>query len=265
VFPHDLQFFGAGVSIWNAAFLGAVLIGAVVFRACAATEQELTHPLMRYAVTVYLSALAAQVFAYAFDANTTLLPPPDVSAAAWYLSPVAGPKTLYGVIVLMPASVAAATVGTRMRLGRSLDLWTPAMFTVLAGARIGCLLQGCCYGARSDALGVSFPVGSPVYYQHLAAGLVAEGSASLAVVPTQAIEALVLGAVAWWSLAGRQSRPVFVPAVAAYSLLRFVLEFVRADVERGVYGGLATSQWIAMAVLAAAAVWARVTAAEPNA
>ena len=57
---------------------------------------------------------------------------------------------------------------------------------------------------------------------------------------------------------------LFVPVVAAYSVFRFVIEFVRADVERGFYGPLATSQWIALVVLAAAAIAAarvRVSAA----
>ncbi len=267
MYPHDLHLPGATLSIWNSVFLLAIVAAYFVFRSSVGAEPRLTLPTLRYVVVVYLSALAAQIFAYAFDANTSLTPPPDVSAAAWYLSPLAGPKTLYGVIVLMPVSVALATFGTGLSLRRTLDLWTPAMLVVLATARVGCLLQGCCFGARSDLLGVSFPVGSPVYYQQLGAGLIAAGSPALPVIPTQAIEAAFLAMLALWSLRRRGAADpfgLFVPVVAAYSVFRFVIEFVRADVERGFYGPLATSQWIALVVLAAAAIAAarvRVSAA----
>jgi len=153
-----------------------------------------------------------------------------------------------------------------------LDLWTPALFTLVAGARIGCFLQGCCYGVRSDWLGVSFPVGSPVYYEQLRAGLIPAESPSLGVVPTQAIEAAAVAVIAAVALvfvrdgsAQRRNRlaptrslgppagdgTVFASAVAVYSTFRFVIEFVRGDVERGIHRGLATSQWIAILVLAA--------------
>lgn len=268
MYPHDLHAFGFSVSVWNTMFFVAAAVGYFVLRMSASAEPAFDHLPLRYLVTVYLSALAAQLFAYAFDVNTSLTPPSGVSAAAYYLSPVAGPKTLYGVIVLLPVTVAVATARTRLSLGRALNLWTPALLAVLATARAGCLLQGCCYGARSDVLGVSFAVGSPVYYEQLRAGLIAEGSPSLRVFPTQAIEALFLALVAAWSLrrvARARAGGVFVPAIAAYSVFRFVLEFGRADVERGSYGPLSTSQWIAALVLAAALAAYRIGASPSEA
>jgi len=45
-----------------------------------------------------------------------------------------------------------------------------------------------------------------------------------------------------------------------YAVLRFALEFVRAD-DRGLYAGLSTSQWISLAITAVAAVlWRRFAA-----
>ncbi len=53
---------------------------------------------------------------------------------------------------------------------------------------------------------------------------------------------------------------VFAISFGLYALLRFGLEFLRAD-DRGIYGGLATSQWISVGMLAFCAfVWVRAKA-----
>jgi len=165
----------------------------------------------------------------------------------------------HSTTVVAPLAVAVAAIGSRLSLARALDVWTPALFVVTAGARIGCLLQGCCYGVRSDWAGISFPAGSPVYYEQLRAGLIAEGSPSLGVVPTQAIEAAFVSMIAMVAAdqrradrTDRRDGEAFTLAVAAYSVFRFAIEFVRGDMERGIYAALATSQWIALVVVAAA-------------
>lgn len=258
MFPGwNVHVLGHVLSAWNAMFLVAVLTGHVVFARLVRRENApLGFVHLRFAVVVYLSAIAAQLFAYAFDANTSLALPLGEDPVRYYLNPLAGPKTLYGVIVLMPVSVFLATLGSRIGFARALDLWTRPMLAVLAMARVGCLLEGCCFGARSDLFGVAFPAGSPVYWQQMAAGQLAESAAwSLPVVPTQALEAIVLGGLAVWchtlsSRGGATGGAMFLFAAAAYSVFRFLAEFVRADAERGIYAGLATSQWIAVAVLA---------------
>jgi phosphatidylglycerol:prolipoprotein diacylglycerol transferase len=216
-----------------------------------------TRPLARYAVVVYLSALAAQLFAHAFDATGSLLPPPAVSVASWYLNPLAGPKTLYGVVVLLPLTVWIAGLGAHTPIRRSLDLYTPALLSVLSIARLGCLLQGCCFGLHSSDFGVPFPPGSAAQAQHVVAGLVALGEPSLPVIPTQGLEAVALALLAAWAVRKERRSPnasLFTPAIVVYSIFRFLIEFVRADVDRGLYGPLATSQWIALAILVVVAL-----------
>ncbi len=257
MYSEDVRLFGVTLSIWNAMFLAAVMAGYVVFRFSAG--RTLSLPTLRYLLVVYLSAISAQVFAYAFDTNTSLTPPPEMSLSYYYFHPLAGPKTLYGVIVLMPVSIAIATLGSRDALSRQLDLWTPAMFVVLFVARIGCLMQGCCYGARSDLFGIAFPAGASAYWLQRHAGLIPEDAQwSLPVIPTQGIEAVFLAALAIWSWRRLdQTTPLFLPTVIAYSLFRFAIEFVRADEGRGIYGPLSTSQWIALIVLAVAFAFVR--------
>jgi len=260
MYSHAVHLLGLPLSVWNAVFLISSLSGCLILRRSADSGPTLGFFPLRCLVSLYLIVLGAQLFAYAFDVNTSLRPPNGISYAAYYLNPLAGPKTLYGAVVLMPLAVAVARVGSAMTFARALDVWTPALFTVVAGARLGCFLQGCCYGVRSNSFGISFPVGSPVYYVQLHAKLITEGSPSLPVVPVQAIEAAFLAIVAAVTFKlVRSPRPItcdgalFCAAMAAYSVFRFAIEFVRGDAERGIYGPLSTSQWIAIIVLAASA------------
>jgi phosphatidylglycerol---prolipoprotein diacylglyceryl transferase len=250
VYPHGIHIFGVTVGIWNLAFLIGVLAGYPIF--LHAFRREPAGALLaRYAVVVYLSALAAKYFAYAFDVHGTFRAPPGTSLLSWLFNPVTGPKTLYGVIVLMPISLGLAFVGSGLPLRRILNLATPAMLVVLAIARIGCFLQGCCFGTQSSRFGLSFPPGSPAQGEQVTAGLVAIDAMSIPVVPTQLVEALSLALLAIWC-SWRQrggSTGNFIVAVCFYSLFRFVVEFFRADLDRGIYGPLATSQWIALATL----------------
>lgn len=56
---------------------------------------------------------------------------------------------------------------------QTLDVLAPGMMLGLAIGRIGCLMNGCCYGGVCDpeyALGLNFPAGSPPYIRQLESG-----------------------------------------------------------------------------------------------
>lgn len=258
MYPHDVPLLGLTISVWNFTFLLGVLAGYPVLR-CALGHRQ-AGPVsvlpLRWLATVYLSALGAQLFAYLFDLNTSALPPASVNPLRYYLDPLYGPKTLYGAIVFLPVTM-LVIAGRRLGYVTALDAWTPAMFVVLAVARAGCFLQGCCYGVPSRWLGVSFPPHGTIYHRQLAAGLIAPGSPTLPVVPTQAVEAAVLVALGAWTMRTlKQGRTTIFPhAVALYSALRFVLEIVRDDPDRNLLGPLSTSQWIATALLLVYGTW----------
>jgi len=63
---------------------------------------------------------------------------------------------------------------TRRKLPRlaTLDLIVPAMMAGMFFGRLGCFMNGCCFGGLCDAhpLGVTFPAGSPPYMQHVDQG-----------------------------------------------------------------------------------------------
>lgn len=105
--------------------------------------------------------------------------------------------------------------------------------------RIGCFFAGCCYGMPTDlAIGVIFPEGSLA-------------PAGVSLIPTQLISAafdFCLFAFLYWNY-NRGKHPADTGALylIGYSIGRFLIEFLRADV-RGSVGVLSTSQFIAIPI-----------------
>jgi len=140
------------------------------------------------------------------------------------------------------------------------DCVAPSLCVGLAVTRIGCFLGGCDFGrAWNGPWAVRFPAGSPAFAQHQLLGLLPPGAtASLAVHPTQLYESLA--GVGLWCLVAAVRRQRRVPGYAlaafamGYGVLRYAIEIVRADPDRGSIGPWSTSQIIAMGTFAAAAV-----------
>ena len=137
---------------------------------------------------------------------------------------------------------------------RLLDIFALPTIAGLMIHRVGCFVAGCCWGdivsghqASSfasqvqtlpvlDGLseGVQYPPGSMPYEQHLAMDLIEPGAlASLPVYPVQLYEAalLLLVLLTLWRVSNRSlTRGVLtVLTVCSYALVRFLLEFLRAD------------------------------------
>lgn len=137
---------------------------------------------------------------------------------------------------------------------RLLDIFALPTLVGLMIHRIGCYIAGCCWGdvvshehASAFATqvqttsfleglvrGVQYPAGSLPYEQHLAMGMLEPGAqVSLPVYPVQLYEAglllvliLVLMRVPW----RRCTRGTLaVLTVCAYALMRFFVEYLRAD------------------------------------
>ncbi len=137
------------------------------------------------------------------------------------------------------------------------DVAVPSLASGLLLTRIGCYLFGCDFGKPLAAgapawlkrLG-TFPrwpndlldsAGSPAWMQHVnERGLSITSQASLPVHPTELYESLVGGlllALTLWLLGRRRFRgEVFFAFTFGYGYLRFLLEIVRDDTERGTFG-----------------------------
>jgi phosphatidylglycerol:prolipoprotein diacylglycerol transferase len=116
------------------------------------------------------------------------------------------------------------------------DCLAPGLALGQMFGRIGCFLNGCCYGLVSQAHGLIFPA-------------IGDNQPHL---PTELYEAgfvLALAAFLTWFKPRRQyPGQVFALYIALYSVGRFYLETLRGDVERGVLlnPALSPGQWISI-------------------
>ena len=115
--------------------------------------------------------------------------------------------------------------------------------------RIGCFLGGCCYGMEYDGV---FSVDFPIYPGYA-------GSPTVSRLPIQLFEAvglLLLFALLvflYYRFPQKNTLPLWT-YLAAYPVLRFVLEFWRGDEARGGLWIFSTSQWISIGILLVAGI-----------
>ncbi len=155
----------------------------------------------------------------------------------------------------------------RERFFRVGDVVAPSLVLGHALGRLGCLTAGCCYGGVCPeswrGWGVTFglfmdgdeAMTPPALYDHIEHGLLpSDAVESLAVWPTQIYESLanlVIFGFLWWLWRRRRfDGQIFLAYLIAYGVMRFNVEFLRGDADRGIYLGLATSQWLSILSIA---------------
>lgn len=126
---------------------------------------------------------------------------------------------------------------------RYFNLMMPGLALAQGFGRIGCFLAGCCYGIEThSALGVTFPAHS-----------LAPSGVSL--VPVQLLSSLgdfIIFAIMYRIYSNEKTRDLTGTSyLVLYSVGRFMIEFLRGDIERGSVGPLSTSQFISLFTLAA--------------
>lgn len=161
---------------------------------------------------------------------------------------------LFGMLGTGAIAVFVYSRITHLSFRRLLDIFALPTLAGLMIHRIGCHIAGCCWGdvvshEHSSAFatqvqstsfldglvrGIQYPAGSLPYEQHLAMDMIEPGAlSSLSVYPVQLYEAglllvliLVLMRVPW----RRCTRGTLaVLTVCAYALMRFFVEYLRAD------------------------------------
>jgi len=119
------------------------------------------------------------------------------------------------------------------------DLMAPYAALAQAFGRIGCLLNGCCYGREAPcgyAFGIMFPNESAVRYP-------AEIYSSIALI-------LIFIVLRVWQDRRHFAGEIFLGYCIMYSLKRFLLEFLRGDNPR-IISVFTISQVISVVVFAA--------------
>jgi phosphatidylglycerol:prolipoprotein diacylglycerol transferase len=153
-----------------------------------------------------------------------------------------------------------------MKLLAWADCAVPSLCTGLMITRLGCLAYGCDFGKPWDGpWAIHFPPDSPAFHQQRVEGLLGpHATESLAVHPTQLYESLngllLFALVMIVRRFRKYEGEVFVAFTMGYAVLRWFVETLRADEQRGSIGPLSTSQAIAIVTFAAGLallVWLR--------
>lgn len=185
----------------------------------------------------YLCEPGARAAVVAGERKTMCRPQRDCLAAFKFWQ---GGLTFYGGLLLAIPTGLWFARRRRMPVGQVADLAAPAIMLGEAVGKIGCFLEGCCYGAPTTGpLGVRFPGhAGPVH-------------------PTQLYESaaamvLFLALHVGW-IARRRDRgdgAVLGWMLALYGTWRFCLEVLRDD-PRGALGSLSTAQIVSIPLVAA--------------
>lgn len=137
----------------------------------------------------------------------------------------------------------------RVSFLRVADAGAPSLTLGHAFGRIGCFLNGCCYGLPT-VMPWGFEFHNP-----------AIGIDTLPSHPTQLYEAagllLLFALLVRFSLRSPYNGAVFIWWVIGYSVLRFIVEFWRAGVTAEVVNGLTYAQWLSIVLFAIALAYHR--------
>ncbi len=170
----------------------------------------------------------------------------------------------------------------KISVGKMFDIYAPGLAVGVGFGRLGCLLNGCCWGKPAPAgslFSMRFPDAiEPMAHQHWLAhqnpaawtdfvtslGYSADTMPTVPIYATQIISALglfAIGAGLMWAerhFPRRRDGQVIVWFLFAYAIGRFVIEFWRDDTPLrygfGAFPGLRLGQWLAVAMFVAGVI-----------
>ncbi len=153
----------------------------------------------------------------------------------------------------------------KLSYARVADLMSVPLALGIFFGRLGCFLNGCCYGKISKEWGISFPAKDipPVFAQQVADGLIKpDAVCSLPVMPTQLYAALhglvIFFILVWIEKKSRQPWFSFLSFVFMYAIGRFILENFRFYEGQYLFLQLSISQWISLLIAIIALIFIRV-------
>ncbi|MAG92519.1 MAG: prolipoprotein diacylglyceryl transferase [Planctomycetaceae bacterium] len=180
-----------------------------------------------------------------------------------------GGLVFYGGMIL--ASLAYIAFCYRRKINPLLlgDAIVPSIFIGMAFGRLGCLLNGCCYGDRCELpWAITFPKGSVPYSVLVNRGFLDPAAlASLPLHPTQiysSINALILAVLTAIYFRYRpRNGAVVALALVLYPITRATIELLRGD-ELGQFGtSLTIAQWVSLGIFVTGlALWAWIVRGE---
>lgn len=152
-----------------------------------------------------------------------------------------GGLVFYGGFILAAVCCIGYVLIKKLSLAEYATAIIPSIPLAHAIGRVGCFMAGCCYGRVCDT------VVSVIYTNPIGGAPV-----GVPVFPVQLLEAvlnLIIFAIllVYTRKKAKSFSSVFL-YLLCYSIVRFTVEYFRADDIRGIFLGLSTSQWISIAL-----------------
>lgn len=179
----------------------------------------------------------------------------DKAGVEWFKAAVNfsdGGMVYYGGVILGVLVAVRFARKRKLPLLLLADIAIPGALIGLGFGRIGCLLNGCCYGDFcSLPWAIQFPPGSPPFETLVRRGFLDEmATASLPLHPTQiysSINAFILaGLTTVWFRYRKHDGEIIILALLTYPVTRFVLELLRNDEPGQFATNFTISQWVSM-------------------
>ena len=178
----------------------------------------------------------------------------------------AGGLVVFGAIPT--ASIAAWMFSRRRKISitQLADCVAPGLLVGLSLGRIGCFLNGCCYGGLCELpWAMEFPAGSPPWFDQVSRGLISgpsvDGSTvrTLPIHPAQLYASLDAALLALLTVAftpfARRDGEVFAVIITLHPISRILLEEIRVDEPPALGTPLSISQLMSVGILACAMVF----------
>ena len=180
-------------------------------------------------------------------------PPKDCFAA---LEVWRGGLAYYGGFIFAVAFAFYYVRKHKLGWWRTADLASPGIMLGLVCGRLGCFLNGCCYGKPTTSfVGVVFPRGGAAWRQQVDEHLIVAAQNALPVHPTQLYEAFacfVCFALLYFVVRPRRRAfgQVFAWMLILYGIGRSICEIWRDDDRGVILGFISTSQIISVPLMA---------------
>lgn len=245
-----------GVPIRGYGVMLALAVGSGLWLAAARSRGRGFHPdiIYRLATWMILAGLAGARLFYVLQNPSEFLQGSIANIVFQLVNIAGGGLVVYGALIGAAVAFVWFSIVNRLPPVPLADVVAPSLVLGQAIGRIGCFLNGCCWGGLGDVpWAVRFPSQSPPHLSQVEHGLIlASAPTSLPVHPAQLYETisclLILGVLL--SLERETKRPGEIAGLALllYSLSRFVIEWIRDD-QAGLWGtSLTLSQYLSLLI-----------------
>jgi phosphatidylglycerol---prolipoprotein diacylglyceryl transferase len=170
-----------------------------------------------------------------------------------------GGLVFYGGLISAFIVAVFFLIKNKLPILKVLDIFAAPLALGIAIGRIGCFLNGCCYGKISQRFGISYPAwdNPPAFAQQVTDGLISShAQCSLPVLPTQLYLSASCLAIFFilWRLEQNRRFPGFLfwVFILLYSLTRFIIEGMRYYEANFMLSGMSISQVISLLLMAVA-------------